>query len=500
MLRCVAGDAALTNTVTAAHVSELSEPGPWLQGNEVLMTIGLLLRDELEAHRVYVAHLQQAAVSGLIVGLGPGLPFPDRSPVGLITAARECGLPLLELPGQIPFIAVTKWIFAQLAEQQRQDLQDSVDASRALTSAAVAPDPLPRMLDAWHATTGISAVVVDLAGGLLASSGRSTSMLTQHGKFFAERITRTGSRSMNWAGDERRLRVDAYSLGAQQPRGVLLLERSTPGKSRSMTSVLVSLLSLHLQHQFTADLPSRMRRSQILAQLLRPGLRPDALHRLAAGADLAIDQTYRVVIIRPLVSDDVDALTTRLSVAFPGALVRARTGAVELLINGVDQEVIPKLEQLSDGRPTGVGGIVKLGQLASSARHAHALLRLSAHTGRPVQVKDSGTSGLLLELGSAEVLSAYSGAILAPLDDLPEPERFELIETLREWLQSNGAWEAAATRLGVHRNTVRNRIGRIASLTERNLDRGDDRFELWLALRSRSTATDGSHSSELPRF
>lgn len=122
---------------------------------------------------------------------------------------------------------------------------------------------------------------------------------------------------MNWAGDERRLRVDAYSLGAQQPRGVLLLERSTPGKSRSMTSVLVSLLSLHLQHQFTADLPSRMRRSQILAQLLRPGLRPDALHRLAAGADLAIDQTYRVVIIRPLVSDDVDALTTRLSVAFP---------------------------------------------------------------------------------------------------------------------------------------------------------------------------------------
>lgn len=173
---------------------------------------------------------------------------------------------------------------------------------------------------------------------------------------------------------------------------------------------------------------------------------------------------------------------------------------MELLINGVDQEVIPKLEQLSDGRPTGVGGIVKLGQLASSARHAHALLRLSAHTGRPVQVKDSGTSGLLLELGSAEVLSAYSGAILAPLDDLPEPERFELIETLREWLQSNGAWEAAATRLGVHRNTVRNRIGRIASSTERNLDRGDDRFELWLALRSRSTATDGSHSSELPRF
>jgi purine catabolism regulator len=38
----------------------------------------------------------------------------------------------------------------------------------------------------------------------------------------------------------------------------------------------------------------------------------------------------------------------------------------------------------------------------------------------------------------------------------------------------------------VHRNTVRNRIARVAALTGRPLDRADERMELWLALQARA--------------
>lgn len=42
-LAVAAGAADLDRPVLAAHASELVRPGRWLQGGELLMTIGLLL-------------------------------------------------------------------------------------------------------------------------------------------------------------------------------------------------------------------------------------------------------------------------------------------------------------------------------------------------------------------------------------------------------------------------------------------------------------------------
>jgi len=53
-------------------------------------------------------------------------------------------------------------------------------------------------------------------------------------------------------------------------------------------------------------------------------------------------------------------------------------------------------------------------------------------------------------------------------------------------LEKVKAWDPAAPRLSLHRNTVRNRIDRVAQLTGRRLDDGDDRLELWLALKARA--------------
>ncbi len=55
-------------------------------------------------------------------------------------------------------------------------------------------------------------------------------------------------------------------------------------------------------------------------------------------------------------------------------------------------------------------------------------------------------------------------------------------------LEKVKAWDPAAPRLSLHRNTVRNRIDRVAQLTGRRLDDGDDRPELWLALGPSSTS------------
>ncbi|MFD0479489.1 PucR family transcriptional regulator [Nonomuraea thailandensis] len=83
----------------------------------------------------------------------------------------------------------------------------------------------------------------------------------------------------------------------------------------------------------------------------------------------------------------------------------------------------------------------------------------------------------LLEPAAAQ---AFSAAVLAPLTAYGS--RADLVESLRAYLESNGHWDAAAQRLGVHRHTLRYRMRRVADLLGRDLDDPGTRAELWLAL------------------
>ncbi|MGP3634435.1 helix-turn-helix domain-containing protein, partial [Streptomyces sp. 24-1644] len=84
------------------------------------------------------------------------------------------------------------------------------------------------------------------------------------------------------------------------------------------------------------------------------------------------------------------------------------------------------------------------------------------------------TTGLA-ELVPRDRAEAHARALLAPLT---EP----LTETLRCWLSLHGSWDRTAVALQVHRNTVRQRIARCATLLDADLDDMDVRTELWFAL------------------
>src|SRR5262245_45978227 len=146
-LELVAGHAGAGREIEAAAVSELANPGPWLQGGELLLTIGLLLPTTIEGCRAYLAELDAAGVQAVGLGLGADLPH-QQAPARLVTPADEIGMPLLTVPDPVPFIAVTKAVFAYRARAERQELESSLPTQRALTSAAVTPGGLLAILAA----------------------------------------------------------------------------------------------------------------------------------------------------------------------------------------------------------------------------------------------------------------------------------------------------------------------------------------------------------------
>lgn len=175
-LAVVAGAAHLGRAVEAAHVSELLTPGQWLQGGELLMTIGLLLPMTDEACAAYVrdAAAGGSGACGLVLGLGRDLPH-QSAPEPLVRAAEAAGMPLLTVPDEVPFIAVTKAVFDARATVQRRALERAFEAQRRLTTAAASGQGLTATLRAWTVATGVTAVVTDPLGRLIADAGQDGS-------------------------------------------------------------------------------------------------------------------------------------------------------------------------------------------------------------------------------------------------------------------------------------------------------------------------------------
>ncbi|RII19636.1 carbohydrate diacid transcriptional activator CdaR [Streptomyces sp. YIM 130001] len=497
-LSAVTGRRHLDRPVLAAHASELVRPGAWLQGGELLMTIGLLLPMEPDACRAYADDVAAGGAHALALGLGPDLPYQE-APAPLVEAATEAGLPLLTVGAQVPFIVVTKAVFAAQAAEQRAAVERAFATQRRLTAAAASGQGLAPTLDAWTAATGVRAHVTDPLGRVLAADGSGPQEPSAGARDLIRRVATGGLRSSAAAPG-----IEVQPLGARRLRGMLVLA-GTPGHDeRLLISGLVSLLSLELERRHLAGEPERRRRAALLGRLLSADATAEAAGDALAVAGLASAAVRGVVVdaspgggdgrAEPATTGEAPAasaetaapdLAADLALAVPGGLTRARGSLVEALV-GEELDLDAVLAHFAPGRPAGIGSAVPPEAARASLREAAGLVAVSRDSGHPVRARRAQSSGLLLGLGDRPALAGYADALLGPLDAADPSGALTL--TLATWLDSGSSWDETARRLGLHRHTVRNRLDKAARLTGRRLDDGDDRFDLWLAVRARGAA------------
>lgn len=474
-LQVIACANALDRPVTSAHVSELTSPRDWLRGSELLMTVGLLLPMRLPECRAYVSECADAGVAALAIGLGHGLPYQE-CPDALREAAEESGIPLLAVPDETPFIAITKWVFETIASQERSDLQTAMEINRRLTAVAISSAPLAALLSAWSDASSAPCVVCDATGTVVGATPTASADTVEAARWAVGRAVAQGRVGVSIVDG-----LEVHAVGARIALAYIVLGADMDATSRSSSTVLVALIALDIERQNLSTQPERRRRAQVFGQLLRPGNKYEWAQQLAAGLGLTADH-YHVASVQ---SDDADALAYRLEAGLVGALVRVLGGMVDVAHDDL-AALTDAIRTYAAGMPAGIGAPASPSALAVSAMQARSLVPVSARMGRIVTASEGETVGLLLQLGSPDVVRGFADAVLAPLDLLDSSERIELFRTLEQWLRVNGAWDPAAARLSLHRNTVRNRIDRIAKLTGRRLDDGEDRMELWLALKARA--------------
>ncbi|GHE52858.1 hypothetical protein GCM10018785_23020 [Streptomyces longispororuber] len=117
------------------------------------------------------------------------------------------------------------------------------------------------------------------------------------------------------------------------------------------------------------------------------------------------------------------------------------------------------------------------------ARHARRVA--AARPGRVCAAghQELASHVLLLPFVPDDVRRAFTARLLDPLREYDRRHRAELIPTLEAFLDSDGSWTRCASRLHLHVNTLRYRVGRIEQLTGRDLSRLEDKLDFFLALR-----------------
>lgn len=486
----------LARPVRWVATSELADPGPYLEGGELVLTTGMRLdADDADAARAYVSRLVAADVAALAFGPGP---VHERTPPVLVDAADDAGLALLEVPAPVPFIAVSKAVSRLLGAEENEQVARGFTVQRELIRAALATsddgpaEAAAAVLPKLVRHLGGFALLLDSAGGLVHAQPASADRRLPE---VADEVARLRPRGLLAAA----VVADAQEHIAVQPLGVhgrslgflAVGTREAPGPGdQAVVHLAVSLLSSALARAHGRSHADDAVRTAAMRMLLA-----GQLAQLPLG-DLgwALPGPVRVVVVESRSAADVAGA---LSAAVPGAAVAVRVlaEAPSTLVAVVPAATTAdRLAGLAEG-PEPAAAAIGVGDVAdpadSAALHrslvrARRALGVAAGTeDRVRRYEDLGTGlDALWDPGAAD---AWARDLLAPL----RADRTDLAGTLRAWLDRHGQVDAAAGDLGVHRHTVRHRLRRVEALLDRSLDDPEVRAELYLALSRHGTTRTG---------
>ncbi|MCX4728690.1 PucR family transcriptional regulator [Streptomyces sp. NBC_01306] len=454
--------------VTAVHVSELADPTPYLSGGELLLTTGMCLSGRTAQARAYTTRLASRGVAALAIGLGPS---HQRVPEALTEACEAVGLPLLVVPGPTPFLVVARTYWSLVAAAGQEQLASALVSHRELVRAAAGPNPVPTVVRTlagavagWAAQLSAQGEVVEVWPRGRRASARKTSA-----EVARLRVAGPHSSATFPLGTDDVLLQPLTSRGRLTGFVAVGCPRPMNGPDRQLTLTACALLALQSEQHRRLVAGTRATRACV-GRLLMAGF-VDAARALAAELALpAIVPRMRPLVLAidtgpggEEVLDSLEMSVARERRHFPAVVEADR---ILILIEPCDAPAVAAAARpLLAGRVRAVLGTET--DVAELHRQLPALNRTLA--GVP--------AGTLRDLAGQGVAAAPT------LEPLLAYRHADLVGTVAAYLRHRGQWERAAADLGVHRNTLRHRIGRAATLLDADLDDPDVASRLWLTLR-----------------
>ncbi|MEU6588275.1 PucR family transcriptional regulator ligand-binding domain-containing protein [Streptomyces sp. NPDC046881] len=542
-LRLLGGEDELDRTVRGVMTTDLRDPSRYLSGGELVLT-GLAWRRDADDSEPFVRILVQAGVAALAAGEAELGDIPDdlvlacaRHRLPLFAVHESVAFATITEHVVRQVSGERAGDLAAVVDRHRR----MMTAGPAGGGPDVVLDLLGSDLDlrAWVLSpTGRLIAGSKVAGPALPAEtcGRLAAehlAATRTGRRGPHRVQlqgttyslfpiRSSGRSPQASRDVRETVLSDWLLAVEADAG------DWPGERLDLLQGVTQLIAVERDRRDAAR-TVRRRLAQEVLELVQTGAAPaEIAARLRVAAPVLLPGLgaaphWQVVVARVEWDGDgveggpvaqslleevlVDPLATgpepsdRIAVAHTGdeaiALVPLPAVATEpdgsetgLLADALLQSVREPLSAGldDDGRLTlGVSAAVHSAEglrgALEEARHARRVA--AARTGRVCAAghQELASHVLLLPFVPDDVRRAFTARLLDPLKDYDRRHRAELIPTLEAFLDCDGSWTRCATRLHLHVNTLRYRVGRIEQLTGRDLSRLEDKLDFFLALR-----------------
>lgn len=472
-----------------AHSSDLLDPAPFLDGDNLLLTTGTQFGADTAASEYadYVGRLVEVGVAAL----GFGTEVVRRTPEPLVAACEERGLPLLEVPYRTPFIALSRRVADAQAELDHARDLWALETQRALALAALSAERIAAVLEELSRRLSADVVLLDAHGEVLSEHGRRRLVGTEleavrtEARRLLQRRLRSGS-ALDLPGrlgnsPTANRTVTMQTLGRRHElRGVLAVALGERPDTAA-TAVITNAVALA---EFAVEDAARREESTLAlnAQLFHLTLagHVDAARDVLVAAGRQLPETPLRLLLTPLRSNTdagelEHALTVRMARAQRSVLATRWQGR---FVSVVDEAMAEAAATVITARQTPVVMSRPVGwpDLVAALHETREALDGAPTTAEVIELETSAILGLL----SREEIETLAEERLAPL--LSAPDGADLRRILETWLRHNAAWDPAARELGMHRHTLKGQVKRAGGLVRLDLDTFDAKAELWALL------------------
>jgi len=487
------------------HISELEDPTPFLSGGELLLTTGINLATAAKQRK-----FAKLLAANDLAALGFGTGFDHKGlPVALRSECEARGLPLFEVPYEMPFIAITERAFTRLVNEQFGVLERGIEVHAKLEGLVLAERGLSEVMRAIADAVHGAALLLDAEGEELSRHPQERGLSAQAVASIRTEVAKrsAGSREALFVPDSGPLAGRAVAVpvpvGGGGPRGHWLVAARREGQIGDLERLLARqaamVIALELMRERVVRNTERRLAGDVLAEAIGGNLKPEELRGRLAPFGISGPVAVLLFELDPRPGDAEELVAALGDGGFP-SLVAVNNAAGRPLLCAIFEPVDSDPVEIArralailstDGRqvraavsrPTSVDSLRRGFHEARCALEATGTANGSAPD--VASHRDLGAFTLLLSIQDDEALRTYADNLLSPIEEGEGEYGPELLRSLEAFIARNGQWERAARDLFCHRHTLRYRIRRIEELTGRDLGHAQDRIELWLALRAR---------------
>ncbi len=483
-------------------VSEQTDPSPWIEPGDLVLTTGMALSDATDECAAYVERLVRADAAG--VGFGVGL-HHARIPEALVDAAERAGLPVVEVSEPVPFVAVSRAVSRLMAAEEYAESGTSFDSQRRMIRACLATgaDETTALTERGTAEAVLPVLARHVGGFALSLSPSGDVLHSAPGE--------AAARASELTGEIDRLRprglLASASIAAPHEHVVIVpvgvrdivsgflvvgSPRHLTAGDQAVLNLAVSLMSWESTTVIAADRHRDAWRRLLIDVAQVEGLSVERLSSLGiSGLDPARASAF---VALPESADDLVAPVVDGVIACRDGAGGLR-GFVSIEADGTVAPSITGSLRRDGIRSVGLSERLDLTS-PGNVRLALDQARQAASSGRGWVPHADLAERSFDALVDADVAAHWSRSCLAPL--LAASDSADMCQTLRAWLAEHGQVDATAQQLGIHRHTVRHRLRRIESVLGRSLDDPSVRANLWFALRTAPPPADAVTGPELP--